>query len=156
MEMMCPYIRRETWGRTLSCILAKKRRFAGRRREPAPVRVGRGEQGKARRANRAKNGAPHLELLIARLRLKTWSKTDLSIAQTTGQHFRVCVYICVLTSIHWPTGFVGLDVIWIHWAGIMQKQQRQWFISRHANVHVVGQKTCRLAAEKIRIIPGNI
>ena len=33
------------------------------------------------------NGGPHLELSIGRLRLKTWSKTDFSIAQTTGQHF---------------------------------------------------------------------
>ena len=36
--------------------------------EAAPGRVGRGEQGKARRANSTPNGGPHLEL--ARVRLK--------------------------------------------------------------------------------------
>ena len=53
-------------------------------------RVGRGEQGEARRANSTPNSRPRLEL--ARLRLKTWYKTDLSIAQPIGQHFRTCVY----------------------------------------------------------------
>ena len=48
---------------------------------PAPGRVGRDEQGEARRANTTLNGGPHLEL--GRLRLKTWSKSDFSIAETT-------------------------------------------------------------------------
>ena len=60
--------------------------------EAAPGRDGRGEQGEARRANSTPNCGPHLELLIDRLRLKTWSKCDFSIAQTTGQHICTCVY----------------------------------------------------------------
>ena len=44
--------------------------------------VGRGEQGEARPAIRAPRGGPHLDL--ERLRLKTWSKSDFSIAETTG------------------------------------------------------------------------
>ena len=43
--------------------------------------VGRDEQGEARQANTTPNGEPHLEL--GRLRLKTWSKSDFSIAETT-------------------------------------------------------------------------
>ena len=38
----------------------------------APGRVGREEQGEARRANTTPEGGPHLEL--ERLRLRTWSK----------------------------------------------------------------------------------
>ena len=49
--------------------------------ETAPSRVGRDEQGEARRANTTPNGGPHLEL--GRLRLKTWAKSDFSIAETT-------------------------------------------------------------------------
>ena len=47
--------------------------------------VGRGEQGEARRASSTPNGGPHLELahFLARLRLKTWYKSDFSIAHTT-------------------------------------------------------------------------
>ena len=48
--------------------------------EAAPGRVGRDEQGKAHRANTTPNGGPHLEL--GGLRLKTWSKSDFSIAET--------------------------------------------------------------------------
>ena len=63
---------------------------AGRRREStaeaAPDRVGKGEQGEARRANRTPDGGPPLEL--GHFRLKNWSKSDFSIAQTTGQ--RIC------------------------------------------------------------------
>ena len=51
--------------------------------EAAPVRVWRDEQGEARRANTAQNGGAHLE--VGCLRLKTWSKSDFSIAET-GQH----------------------------------------------------------------------
>ena len=49
--------------------------------EAAPGRVGRDLQGEARRANATPNGGPHLELW--RLRLKTWSKSDFSIAEAT-------------------------------------------------------------------------
>ena len=48
--------------------------------EAASGRVGRDEQGEAGRANTTPNGGPHLEL--GRLRLKTWSKSDFSIAET--------------------------------------------------------------------------
>ena len=41
-------------------------------------RVGRGEQGEARPAIGGPRGGPHLDL--ERLRLKTWSKSDFSIA----------------------------------------------------------------------------
>ena len=61
--------------------------------EAGPGRVGRGEQAEARRANSTPNGGRHLEL--GRFRLKTWSKSDFSIAQTTGQHICTCVYYCV-------------------------------------------------------------
>ena len=49
--------------------------------EAAPKRVERDGQGETRRANTTPNGRPHLEL--GRLRLKTWSKSDFSIAETT-------------------------------------------------------------------------
>ena len=49
--------------------------------EVAPGRVERDEQGEARRANATPNGGPHLELGC--LRLKSWSKSDLSSAATT-------------------------------------------------------------------------
>ena len=49
--------------------------------EVRPGRVRRDEHGEARRANTTPNGGPHLEL--GRLRLKTWSKSNFSIAQTT-------------------------------------------------------------------------
>ena len=45
-----------------------------------PGRVGRDEQGEARRANTTRNGGPHFEL--GRLRLKSWSESDLPIAAT--------------------------------------------------------------------------
>ena len=48
----------------------------------APARVRRDEHGEARRANTTPNGGPHLELLIERLRLKTWSKSEFLIAET--------------------------------------------------------------------------
>ena len=63
--------------------------------EAAPGRVGRGEQGEARQANSTPNGGPHLGL--GRLRLKTFSKPDFSIAQTTGQ--RVCTRVYSLLSV---------------------------------------------------------
>ena len=51
----------------------------------ATCRVGRDEQGEARPASSAPRGGPHLDL--ERLRLKTWSKSDLSIAETTGRTY---------------------------------------------------------------------
>ena len=56
--------------------------------EATPGTIGRGEQGEARRAQSTPNGGPHLEL--GQLRLKTWSKSDFSISQTTGQHIHLC------------------------------------------------------------------
>ena len=47
----------------------------------APGRVGRDEKGEARRADTTSNDGSHLEL--RRLRLKSWSKCDFSIAETT-------------------------------------------------------------------------
>ena len=49
--------------------------------EVARGRVDRDEHGEARRANTTPNGGPHLEL--GHLRLKTCSKSDFSIAETT-------------------------------------------------------------------------
>ena len=49
--------------------------------EAAPGRVERDERGEARRAHTTPNGGPHLDL--ERLRLKTWSKSERSIAETT-------------------------------------------------------------------------
>ena len=54
--------------------------------EAAPKRVERDGQGETRRANTTPNGRPHLEL--GRLRLKTWSKSDFSIAETTWPTYR--------------------------------------------------------------------
>ena len=48
--------------------------------EAAPGRVGRDEQGGARRPNSTPKGGPHLELW--RSRLNTWSKSDFSNAET--------------------------------------------------------------------------
>ena len=49
--------------------------------EAAPGRIGSDEQGEARRGNTTPNGGPHLDR--GRLLLKTWSKSDFSIAETT-------------------------------------------------------------------------
>ena len=49
--------------------------------EAAPGRAGTDEHGEARRANTTPNGGPQFEL--QRLRLKTWSKFDFSIAEMT-------------------------------------------------------------------------
>ena len=62
----------------------KKAPVAGRRREhgrghPRQNRERRAK-GEVRRANTTPNGGPHLEL--GRLRLKTWSKSNFSIAET--------------------------------------------------------------------------
>ena len=58
--------------------------------EVTPGIVGRGEQGEARTINSTPNGGPHLEL--GRLRLKTWSKSDFSIAQTTSTYLHMSLY----------------------------------------------------------------
>ena len=61
--------------------------------EATPGIVGRAERGEARRANTTPNGGPHLEL--GRLRRKTWSKSDLSIAETTGPtYLYTYLYMC--------------------------------------------------------------
>ena len=76
------YVRRDAWG-----MLAKKQKQHPppgddtSTAEAAPGRVGKDEQGEARRANTTPNDGPNLEL--RRFRLKTWSISDLSIAETT-------------------------------------------------------------------------
>ena len=66
--------------------------------EAAPGRVGRDEQGEARRANTTPNGGPHLEL--GRLRLETWSKSDFSNAETTWPtHLYISIHIEIRTDI---------------------------------------------------------
>ena len=52
-----------------------------------PGRVGRDEQGEARRGNTTLNGGPHLEL--GHLRLKTWSKSGFSIAEIWSTHLYI-------------------------------------------------------------------
>ena len=59
--------------------------------EVAFGKVGRDEQGEARRANTTQNVRPHLEL--GRLRPKIWSKSDFSIAETTGLTYQ---YISII------------------------------------------------------------
>ena len=50
--------------------------------------------------NSTPNGGPHLELrTVGRLLLETWSKSDFSIAQTTGQHTCVNVFIMPLVAL---------------------------------------------------------
>ena len=51
--------------------------------EAAPGRVGRDVQCEACRASSTPNGGPHLDLIRGRSRVKTWSKSDFSIAETT-------------------------------------------------------------------------
>ena len=58
--------------------------------EAVPGRVGTDEQGEARRANTTPNGEPRLEL--GRLRLKSWSKSDFSVAETTWSTHYTNVY----------------------------------------------------------------
>ena len=75
----------------------------------ASGRVGRYEQDEARRANTTPNGGPHLEL--GRLRRKTWSKSDLSIAETTGPpYLYTYLYMCFffLTSTAYSLQAAGL------------------------------------------------
>ena len=56
-----------------------------------PGRVGRDEQGEAHRANSTPDVGPHLEL--GSLRLKTWSKSDLRIAETCPTCITRYIYI---------------------------------------------------------------
>ena len=77
--------------RDRNSTLTKQNEHNTRRRETTRARprplpaVRRGEQGEARRANSTPNGGLHFEK--GRLRLKTWSKSDLSIAETTGRTY---------------------------------------------------------------------
>ena len=61
--------------------------------EVTPGRVRRDEHGKTHRANTTPNGGPHLQL--ERLRLKTWSNSDLSIAETWSTYLNSTMYKCV-------------------------------------------------------------
>ena len=89
IRVLCIYTYEQTLG-IVTVLLTKNRKQHpppgddASTAEAAPGRVGEGEQGEARRAKSTPNGGPHVEL--GRLRLKTWSKCDFSIAQTTGQH----------------------------------------------------------------------
>ena len=69
------YVRIDVWKKndkkTKTAPAAWRRREHGRE----------GEQGEARPAMSAPRGGPHLDL--GRLRLKTWSKSDFSLAETT-------------------------------------------------------------------------
>ena len=67
--------------------------------EAAPGRVERDGQAEARRANTTQNGEPHLEL--GRLRLKTLSKSDLSIAETWPKYLSTNLYFSIAET--WPT-----------------------------------------------------
>ena len=61
--------------------------------EAAPGRVGRDEQGEVHRAITTPNSGPHLE--VGRLRLKSWSKSDFSTAETTWP-----TYLYILKYMH--------------------------------------------------------
>ena len=62
----------------------------------APGRVGRDEHGEVRQANTILNGASHLEL--GRLRLKSWSKSDFSIAETAWPTYLYMYLLLCLPS----------------------------------------------------------
>ena len=64
--------------------------------KPPPGRVGRDEQGEARRAKTKPNSGPPLEL--ERVRLKTWSISDFSIAETTWSTYLYIYSINILQS----------------------------------------------------------
>ena len=74
----------------------KKAPVVGRRREHGLGRYlqgRRGEHGEARPAISALRGGPHLDL--GRSRLKTWPKSDFSIAETTGWTY-LYIYLWIL------------------------------------------------------------
>ena len=83
----------DNWDRNSDCEKKKKTaRLAGRRSEHGRGRARQNRERRARRGTTRRraygtpNGGSHLELLlylIARLRLKTWRKIDLSVAHTT-------------------------------------------------------------------------
>ena len=75
-----------------------------------PGRVGRDEHGEAHRANTTPNGGPHLELLIGRLRLITWSKSDFLIAETTWPTYP-SLYLYSIPSIVFALLFLSLLVV---------------------------------------------
>ena len=64
--------------------------------EVTPGRMGRDEQGEAHRANTRRNGGPHLEL--GHPRLKTWPKSDFSIAQTTWPTSYLYIHLYIVMS----------------------------------------------------------
>ena len=67
--------------------------------EGATCRVGRGEQGEALPAINAPRGGPHLDL--GRLRLKTWSKFDFSMAGTTWRTLSSMKLLYIVTCDSW-------------------------------------------------------
>ena len=94
--MICTYnVRIDAWDRNTYFDKKRKQHQSpaddASTAETATGRVRRGEQGEAWRANSRPNVGSHLEL--GRLRLKTWSKSAFSIAQTTGQHICTCVHL---------------------------------------------------------------
>ena len=74
-------------------ILQDLSRHEARTAETTPGRIGRGEQGGARPWNSVPRSGP--QLVLSRRRLKTWSKSGLSIAETTG-----CTYLYVYFTMH--------------------------------------------------------
>ena len=60
-----------------------------------PGRVGRGEQGEARRANSTPNGGPHIELLLGACGFKPGINLTYRLPRRQGQH--TCTYTCVLS-----------------------------------------------------------
>ena len=64
--------------------------------EAAPGKVGRDEQGEARRANTTPNGW-WTSSRARELRLNIWLKSDLSIAETTGSTYLDTPYMRVFT-----------------------------------------------------------
>ena len=64
--------------------------------EAAPGRIGRDDQGEARRENTTPNGGPHLDL--GRLRLKTLCNSDFSIAETTWPTYPHTYLHCILNK----------------------------------------------------------
>ena len=101
--MICTYnVRIDAWDRNTYFDKKRKQHQSpaddASTAETATGRVRRGEQGEAWRANSRPNVGSHLEL--GRLRLKTWSKSDVTIAQTTGQNICTCVYIRTCAAAH--------------------------------------------------------
>ena len=70
--------------------------------EAAPGRVGDGEQKEARPANGTSKRGPHLELV--RLRLTSWSKSDLSIAETTWPTYPYIYQVLVILVYRYTAG----------------------------------------------------